>query len=229
MSYELNSCKPPITSDAKLTQWNEKKSNWNKDIVLKVAAVAALILLSASLFAGALAGGTFALPVLGAGAAIGISLGGGAATGFAMTATAMVANFFDWRNYKSAKNVTHAFSKIKNAQTPLPMEYFKRLHRYGIISDSELETRKSMENQVKEYSELKTQLTSLQKKIPILEKEIEKLRNLSSNEREMIQYSNQWTALNEKISEVESKIMGIEKAFADFHRSIVDFNPASTD
>lgn len=49
MSYELNSSKPPITSDAKLTQWNEKKSNWNKLDFAKIQAALAKLPITQSL------------------------------------------------------------------------------------------------------------------------------------------------------------------------------------
>lgn len=220
---------PPLTQTQKLELWNDKKSNWNKDITLKVAAVALLSLLGISLAAG-FAMSIYFAPVLGIGLACG--LGFPSFFGFCGAwgaARILLREYFDWTNYKKPENVTLALSKIKNAHEPLPMHDFKRLHRYGIVSDSELERRESMESLAKEYAEAKADLRSMQKRISLYRIEIEKLENLPSHETQKILNEARLTGTSGKISEVESKIAEIEAEFTAFHQSIVDFDPGLMD
>lgn len=134
--------------------------------------------------------------------------------------------YFDFTNYKNPKNVVSVFSNIKNTDEPLPLDYFERLNRYGIISDSELKAREAMEERAKEYPEVKNELESSKRKQRRLQSEIKTLKNLQSKVGEKDKKEEELNTLNQKIDDLEKTIQDIREEFTDFHLSIVDFDPS---
>ncbi len=203
-------------SSAKLQAWNDHKHKHLTDTALKVAAIVVLALLGAV---------TFALPFvssiipLSTAAMVGLIVAGKAG-GSGICASAFVLGIvFDWTNYRDKKQAAKTLADLKAAKVPLALSKYKRLNRYGIISDNELEARKELGKDCKRYRAIVKSLSAKVSYFRLLYQcETHPLE--SSLKAELLE-------LKKEIEELEREKTAIERRFADFHTSIVRIDPTT--
>lgn len=213
-----------MTPQDKKAEWKDKSKKYVTDTILKVSAIVGLILLGFAIIATPFVCPAI-IPCVGAGLIIGLACGSSALAGFSILGAGFIANYSDFTDFRKPKNVEKALSRIKNADKPLSLSYFKRLNRYGIISDSELSKRKSLEPKAKEYKKLKKEILKLNGQIISKKRESKELSNLPTLKKKKDKIDNEIKALAEIIENKEKEISNIKKEFASFHKGIVDFNP----
>lgn len=166
----------PIQSSAdKKAEWFKKSAKCPWEIAGKVTLVALAAILALSLAIAGIIGlvklGAFTLlsrPCLNQYDWIG-NAGLGVVGSIALIGSAIGSVIGLWfllniplANYRNPKTAARELKSLRTAKSPISLDKFKRLHRYGLISDSELKQRQNLEKLDIERYHLKFKI----KKIP---------------------------------------------------------------
>ncbi len=171
-----------IPVNTKQQTWEDKKSQCKWDLAVKVAKAAAATFLLITLATSALA-----LPILSY--ATDSTLSFIATTISSLIALITVTKIYysfivklDFTDYSKEENAKKAIKLVqKTDTTPLPLDFYKRLHRYGILSDSEFNARKNLKTDISTYKANICTLYCDRKEIVRLQKKYEE-RNLTQTD-----------------------------------------------
>ena len=223
----------PLTQaeEVKNNAWNENKHKHLRDTVLKVAAIVALVLVGAASLASIFVAPvvfpvTFAAVSSSAFAILGISGGTGWIIG--MGGALVLGILSDWTNYRDPKVASNELFKLKTAKVPLSISKYQRLHRYGIISKEELQNRRQLEGDCRKYQRTQSKIDSIKDKIDQKQKKVDRIKEMPSMNTRKKVLEKEIEELNKEKEPLEEKKAGFVKKFADFHDSIVDFDPKAS-
>jgi len=230
-SINQNQSSATITSKDKFEAWNDNKRKLLRDTVLKVAAIVALVLFGAANLASIFVAPvifpvTFAAVSSSASAILGISGGTGWLIG--MGGAAVLGILSDWTNYRDPKVASNELFKLKTAKVPLSISKYQQLHRYGIISKEELQKRRQLEGDCRKYQRTQSKIDSIQGKIDQKQRKIDRIKEMSSMNTRKKVLEKEIEELNKEKQPLEENKARFLKRFADFHESIVDFDPKAS-
>jgi len=210
-------------ADCKRNEWNEKKSLQLRENALKIASIALCAILGAAVTLASI----YLIPIVPIASSLLLTLGVAGAGGYIATAlaAAFTVTFSDKTNYRNRYEVQQLFQEIKNAEVPLPVSRFKRMHRFGIISDDELEQRSDLEKDCKQYRQCLRDLQTTERELVLKQRQLKKLEPLTSMEDQKASLNKEIEELNEEKDRLVQQRDSLIDKFKKFNQSIVDFNP----
>lgn len=208
------------TLPTKLELWEDKSKQCKWDIALKVAAIAGAILLTVSFTAA-----MFAFPYI-APITVPLAFIIGSCVLAPIGLTGLIGSLalpfvFNFTNYNNPENAKKALQSVKEEGIPQPIDYFKRLHRYGIISDSELQERKDLKEDISRYRSLESEQRSIISKVAANNSVIDKINGLDSMKNQL---NLEIKELNNKNIEITNEMEELMDKFNKFANNIESFD-----
>ncbi len=205
------------TIQTKMQLWenNNKKHKW--ELALKVTGVALTVLV-----AGAFTAAMIALPFL-VPPTLPVVLIACLAVPWGLCGLgSFVGNFFsiDYTNYSKKENAEKAIKEMQKEGVPLPLDHFKRFHRYGMISKQELEARKALKNDVKKYYELQNEKYGIKRDVARKNQRINALRGLDSNQTQVNKLKEEIEKRNQRDKTITEEMGALMVKFNEFAATI---------
>lgn len=216
----------PAASVEKLDAWNENKHKNLRDTILKVVAIVALVLFGFGALAASIAV-PVVLPIIPA-ALIVASLPLGVLSFIVSNCTAMFVGCRDWTDYRNPDNVVKKLKDLKEAQFPRPIYIYKHLHRYGIISNDELNKRVELEASCHKYQQTVRELNNKTRLILSTREEIKRLTLMPSMATRKSDLEKEVEKMEARVGELDDQKVDLQREFDAFHTSIAEFDPTQT-